>query len=179
LPGWVISVVTPLVTPGAVDPWLEPAVPPGADDARVVLEVPMTYQGPDQGVPGAEQFQVPERFQGVVPAEGALLQIETAAGLPVVSVTTQRERPSFVALPAGVYRVRYSHPAAPCEPAVFRFGIFPEGLPTEAADVLELPVLANHTTQLGMDCFCVASAPAGSVLDLATCTIAPADAGVP
>lgn len=177
------AVVTALLVDGEADPWLEGAAASAGTASTVVLEVPMSWHGPTL-LPGAEQLEVPVGLLSVVPAKGARIAIEEPDGRVLMEVTTLGERPSFVELPganpAASYGLRFSHPAARCEPLIFRQGWFPNALPTGSADLVEIPVLPGHAAGGSViDCFCVPDAPDEIPTDLATCTFGGADAGTP
>jgi len=97
----------------------------------------------------------------------------------VVELTTLRARPLWVSLPAGLYRFSFSHPRMKMRPAFASGQYLIAGLPTDAQDTVEVPVLAGDFTLAMIFADCGGPVWGPQFQDLATCTLAPLDAGTP
>ena len=96
-----------------------------------------------------------------------------------IELSTKADRPAFLALPEGLYRVSVTQPGAfGCQAVGADNHFLPWGLPADGPGVLELPVLADHFALSGTNCWCVPLRANQSLVDLATCTFEPS-AGAP
>ena len=172
LPFWSDAAVyfTPLVRERALEPWLE-APPRDASDgvmaawAQAVGDWEVGY--------GREQF-VADVVPGVAPAADAVIRIETPDRDLLTKTLSLRDRPRFVALPAGLYRVSFEHPVLEVVPMGVQEQFLTTGLPTDDFETIEVPVLAGHLSLALVDAYCpLPSDMARPFSDLATCTLAP------
>jgi hypothetical protein len=114
----------------------------------------------------------------VVQAEGVAVEIERADGSAVGTLLTLRDRPRFMFLPEGLYRMRFSHPTMNVRPIDTLQRFMWRGLSTDEQDTIEVPVVAGHLVFGAMIAFCNAPTLGDRPADLATCTFMPGDAGM-
>jgi hypothetical protein len=156
------------------DRWLEPEPVPHADDSRVGIAVnfgAIFYPGEIPPL-GAEQAAAVAQV-GFTHSEGATVRIEPTGSSEEFVVMTRRERPAFVSLPEGSYRVIADDPrAGACIPISVGDRFLPWGLPADQPNVLELPALAGHTAVAAFYCPCDYG-PDERLVDLATCAVEP------
>jgi hypothetical protein len=170
-PAWGIT--SALSRADAMQPWLEPEPTPANGDGILFILASAVWAG--------AAFQPGEAQLGLVnvtPAEGVTVEIADAEGRAIRQLSTLRERPLSVSLPAGSYALRFSHPRMNVRPVGATAQYLIAGLSTDELDTIEVPVLAEHAITAAVDALCHAPLWDQNVEDLATCTLAPlADAG--
>lgn len=178
-PAWTPTFSTALVRERAVEPWLEPGPQAGVADGRAVIGVVAQWIGTEP-VPGTALFGTGPT-QNFVGAEDVAVEIEHADGSHVGELLfTLRDRPRFLSLPEGLYRMHFSHRIMNVESTAPRLRFMCWGLPTDAHATIEVPVVAGHAAGAIMGAFCHAPAAGYRLDDLATCTFTQsADAGMP
>jgi hypothetical protein len=168
VPPYFGSVRTPLFEPGQTDPWLEPSTGEGETGTAMLSATMVVYsanEGANEGI----------GYDGIVPTwattEGAhlTLTLEGATNATPIELDTLAERPLFLELPAGSYRVHATHPRARCEP-VAGGGYTPWGLLADGPNEHELPVLEGHAADLHLACWCFPKADQ-VLLDFPSCTV--------
>ena len=115
----------------------------------------------------------------ITPAEGVAVEIEHADSRAVTKVSTLRERPVFLSLAEGLYRMRFSQPVMSVGPVGANAQYMVTGLPTDSQDTIEVPVLARHGALALVEASCRAPVSGQPVEDLATCTFGAPDGGAP
>lgn len=179
LPFWSDAAVyfTPLVREHAVEPWLE-AAPSDASDG--VMAVWAQAVGDWEVGDGREQL-VADVVPGVAPAADVVIRIETPEGDLLSETLSLRDRPRFVSLPAGSYRVSFAHAVLEIIPMGVQEQFLTTGLPTDDFETIEVPMLAGHLSLALVDAYCpLPSDMSRPFADLATCMLAPStDMNVP
>jgi hypothetical protein len=178
-PGWAVNpaYALPLVKEGALDPWLESKPKPGLDDGLVAVGAAMRWMGDGPARP--ELLKPSEALTGHVDtiAPGVIQVSVEPAGASSFEMTTVAQHLTFVSLPGGDARFKFKtdNEHLSCASTGGTSGEL-LGLPAEGKDTLELPVLADHIHFVGVLCNCANGPGDGELLDLPTCTFAPADA---
>jgi hypothetical protein len=159
---------------GARDPWLEPPGP-GTHDGVAAVSASMDGQN-SKGV-GASELGSPPGVGSIAAtkAAGVQVRIQSKTGDRTRVVMTLSERPRWLALSEGEYRVTFSHPRASCmwwsEPLLLPRS----GYPAAETGVVRVPIFAGHHVIIDADCWCDVERKFGIPTDLPTCSFA--DAG--
>jgi hypothetical protein len=162
---------------GAADPWLEPLGAPGDGDG--VAAVHAMIGGLTGGKPIVTGLQLGVGpITGVTTAEGIEVTLVPERGGATGSVVkTRKDRPSWLVLPEGEYKVTFNHPPASCWWFAEQILMPASGYPTDETGVVRVPVFAGHSVTLAADCTCDPAHELGTPTDVASCSFAP-DAGM-
>ena len=167
---------------GARDPWLEPPGTPGTRDGVAAVWVAVTGLS-SKGVGAPALTDPPNVALGSTlstTAAGVEVNIQSKTGNTKTSDTTRvvmalAERPRWLALSEGEYRVTFSHPRARCGWWAEAMHTPRSGYPAAETGVIRAPIFAGHDVIIVADCFCDVERKFGISADLATCTFG--DAG--
>jgi hypothetical protein len=182
VPSWGTSgLYILLVKAGQEDPWIDAPKRPAADALPVVAQVFNGWSGPATAhVSGTVMLGLSAVVPTVASATGASVTItrEGDATDAPITLSTSADRPRFVALTGGLYRVQVTHPRAMgCEAWGWESHFSVYGFTADGPGVVELPVLAGHATAAVVQCFCAPSRAGEDVADLASCTFESKDGG--
>jgi hypothetical protein len=171
VPSWSdnLAYFVPLVREHVLTRWLEADPPP--DDANGTIAIWALAVGDWGRGYGARVFAA-EADPGVEQAHGMGVEITDPDGHRVAEMETLRDRPRFVSLPEGSYRVRFSHPSADVQPFGVQEQFTITGLPTDAFDAIEVPVLAGRLSLAAVEAYCLLPTDDRPFADLSTCTLA-------
>ncbi len=135
----------------------------------------------DYGTGNAGVLFGSEGDPGTAQGEDVKVVIEDTHAVQMASLQTRRDRPLFVSLPPGPYRLRFTHPIMELTPSGVQEQFMTLGLPTDNPSDIEVSVTQGFVTLASVDGFCPLPAdPAVGFSDLATCTLQAApDAGAP
>jgi hypothetical protein len=185
-PHWAMAFRFPMVQPGALDPWLEPASSEAPHhghalfaailvvDPTLVPARPGVYE---EGV-GAMVISSGPLPAGNRSTGGVSFTVQTAGdGEPIETLSSATR---WFALPEGIVRAEFRTNSdrmncfATGQAPPFGVGAELLGLPA-GANALELPVLAGHLQSAIVHCTCMPEPGDGELIDLPSCTFAPAD----
>lgn len=174
VPSWIdnMAYFVPLVREHAVEPWSEPE--PAAGDADGMMAIWGLAVGDWGRGYGAPVFGA-EADPGVEQAQGVRVEVTDAGGGLVAELETLRDRPLFVRLPAGSYGLRFLARVAEVVPFGVQEQFTITGLPTDAFDTIEVPVLAGRLSLAAVDAYCPLPPDDRPFEDLSTCTLGEAE----
>lgn len=179
IPAWADNAMyfTPLLRNEASLP-VEAAPPAKAADGLLAIWVDAIG---DYGTGPAGALFGSEGDPGTAQADKVNVTITDANAKSIVSLRTRRDRPLFVSLPAGSYRLHFTHPLMELAPAGIQEQFMTLGLPMDTPNDIEVVVAGDHLTLASIDGFCPLPVnPRRGFTDIASCTIeADADAGAP
>jgi hypothetical protein len=165
---------------GVFDPWLEGELTPEAGLGEFFALMGDWNSHAHPRVPGGDQpFSQP--LQGFAFARDGTLRVEQASpqvergaiAAPAVEpfdLEMLAERPRYVPLPSGIYRVTAEHPRAHCRASGVEASYVVTGFWTAEPNVLEMPLLAGYTSGSIHLCDCPFG-PGDVLADLSSCTI--------
>jgi hypothetical protein len=174
VPGWAenLAYFVPLLAEGSADPWIEDE--PAGDDSDGMLAIWVVANGEWGSGHGVPVFGA-DADPGVDQGRGVRVEISDADGLPVADLETLDDRPLFVRVPEGSYRLRFSHRIGEVVPVGVQEQFMITGLPTDAYDTIEVPVLAGRLALAALEMYCPLPRDDRPFEDVSTCTLAQAE----
>jgi hypothetical protein len=171
LPAWAVKLMLPLLAPEEAAPWIEEPQPAATGESgRLMLDASMF--GNADAAP-ATNFWFPAPLH-IARTNDVRFSIEAVGGGEPIELTSLADRPRFLALPAGTYRLQFTHDRARCQPSGVSWGLG-FSLFTDELHTVEVRILAGHATGFSVDCYCVDEVRNEQIADLGTCTLV--DAG--
>jgi hypothetical protein len=183
---WTFNYDLVLMKNGAEDPWIETPPARAAGEGLVVVVAAMRWQG--NGAARPERVTGEELLWGHVPGivtSPMPITIEPMGDRSPID-TTAVSNIGFRSLPPGSARITFKGRNDGVSCGTSGGGVPPGGellgLPADGEDLtLEMPILAGHRHFVAAVCTCANGPADGELVDLATCTFAPAggsDAGI-